>query len=1126
MVKKEIYSALALMFLNILLINNALATNSVLSSGTWHKMSVQTTGMYCITYSKMAEMVPDVNSVNPNNIRLYHNGGGLLPVINKDSRPNDLVEIPTLIIGGDDGRFDDGDLVVFYARGPVTWSYNENNGFYEHARNAYSDYAYIFMTIGDTPGKRIETASKPTGSATVTDEFLDAMVYEKDEFNLNNMGRTWYCDKFDITLERNYKFDFPNVVTTRKAKIRSEIATRNPASISFKYKVGSDVVATISLSAMGSTQYTYAQTASTNVRPFNAKSDDLGVTLTFNRTGSASVGWLNYIEMNAWRKLILASDVMTFRNPECNDATQLYEYRISNANSSTQVWDVTNPVEPKRMDVTLNSSTLSFKAFGKEGSEYIAFNGNSFGNVTVSEVNVPNQNLHAMKDVDYLIIAHPKFVSHAQRLKEIHSRLDDLIIEIVEPQPIYNEFSCGALDIIAIRDFIKMLNDNSSDEHKLKYVLLFGDASYAYKNPEVCFIPSYESVQSCSITACRVTDDVFVCLDPNEGDMTEVGIIDIPIARMPVSTEQQASEVLDKLEAFIAKNEYTMNRWRNVVTLVCDDEENAGHCLRNSETVAKLISENGGEVVIDKIYLDAYNQVATASGQRCPEVNEAITNRIENGTLLVNYVGHGGEVGWAEERILTNEDINTWQNIPMLPIFLTATCEFSRFDDHTRTSAGELLFLNPKGGAINMVTTARTTQGSESMKLVNRFYNTIFKMYGGEYQCIGDIFMYAKQNNSPNSKVYVLFGDPALRIAYPKNNVVLTKLNGKIVNEEPLDTLKALSYNEIEGEIRDNFGDLMSDFNGIVQVTVYDKESTFYTKGDHGYDPTAFQLRNSTIYNGKADVVGGRFSLGFTVPKDIKYNYGDGLISFYATDYETDANGSFSGIVVGGNDDTVIPDVDGPEVRVFIDDTLFVSGDITNENPLLVAKVRDINGINTSGAGIGHDITAVLSGATNKSYNLNNFYETPLGLDDFGNITYRFYNLNEGEHNLKLRVWDIYNNSTTVSLDFVVVKSSGLVVQKLMNTPNPMRNETRITFEHNQKEEIDVTVRIYNINGQLVRTIRESRYGASMRIEPVVWDGTNDGGATLPSGIYIYNVTVSNSKNETSSSHSKLVITR
>lgn len=1097
----------------------SVAQNSVLSSGTWYKMAISSTGMYKLTYSELKTMGLDVNNIDPRNIRVFHNGGGVMPKINNAYYPDDLAEIPVYVYGEDDGVFNSGDYVIFYARGPVTWGYYGTRWQYGHVKNSYSDYSYVFLTVDDEPGLRVQTADVPqTATVTPVTNFLDYAVIDVDEKNLTNMGRTWYFDPFDVTTERSYSFNFPNIDVSRQAKLHTSVASRNNGTAMFVMRHNG--VQLYSKSFNDYTALIYARTDTLCNANFTPASDDVRIDVKYSRSLSSSVGWLDYISVNAWRHLKMYGNMMIFRNPECFNAETVFEYQLQNASNAIKIWDVTNPIEPKAMSTTLAATTMKFKVKGAQNNEFVAFTYDGCGVPTFAGM-VANQNLHALKDVDYLIITHPNFQSQAESLKAIHANIDDLNIEIVQPQYIYNEFSGGAQDIGGIRAFIRMLY-NKGGEHNLKYVLLFGDASYAYKNPSVCFIPTWESINSCTITQSMVTDDYFVCLDPTDGDMeNETSTIDLPIGRMPVSTVEEATTVIKKIESYISGDSKVMSNWRNVVTLVCDDESN--HFVTNSEMIADSLAYWGADVITDKIYLDAFSQVATASGQRCPEMNEAITNRLDKGTLVMNYCGHGGEVGLADERVLTIEDINSWQNGKMLPLFVTATCEFSRYDDHTRTSAGELVFTNSHGGAIAMITTARTTQGDS--ELLKRTYRRMFKMKDGEYPTMGEIFFSTKQSTSKNLKVFVLFGDPALRLAYPKNNVVLTKINGKdvgLVN----DTLKALSTIELCGEVRDNFGVKMDDFNGDVTVSVYDKENIYRTKGDNGGVIKDFKLRNSILFSGKASVVNGEFHIGFMLPKDLNYAYGNGLISFYATDYVTDANGSYDNVIVGGYDNTALPDVDGPTARIFIDDTLFVSGGITNENPVFYAFVKDENGINATGAGIGHDITATLSGATNRSYNLNAYYEAPDNLNDYGTVAYHFYNLNEGKHCVSFRVWDIYNNSTTVSIEFTVIRSNNLTIENVCNAPNPMLSYTNFYFEHNQKGYFDVTVRIYNMNGQTVKTIRESRYGASGRIEPVRWDGTTDGGMPLQSGIYIYNITLSNSKEETVSGCSKLVVAR
>lgn len=1130
--KTVIKTILGLFFALFIAETDALAKNSVLESGVWYKMSISSTGMYKLTYSDLAAMGVDVANINPRNISIYHNGGGVLPKINKNYYPDDLYEIPIFVYGEDDGVFNQNDYIIFYARGPVVWKYNRARQFYAHVKNPYTDYTYAFLTVGDHAGRRIQTATVPEGSLdTEVIDFLDYSVKDVDEVNINNMGCTWFFDRFDITLQRDYEFTFDDLNTSKSAKIKVSMASRNSSTATMTLKYNN--VRLYSKSFGNSTVHDYAMWDTNCLVSFEPVSSPIKINAAYTRAMSSSVAWMDYISINAWRYLRMRGDVMTFRNPTCKDTLSIYRYVLQNASNMLKVWDVTDPINPTVMNTSLASNTMSFRVYGNENNQFVAFNGNSFS--TPSFVGtVANQNLHALKDIDYLIITHPVFQSHAERLKAIHSRLDDLTIEIVQPQYIYNEFSCGAQDIAGIRNFIRMLYNNSSAEHRIKYVLLYGDASYDYKNPEVCFIPTWESFESCRITSSIVTDDFYVCLGDYEGDM-EIGtassqyasMIDLAIGRMPVKTASEATAVLDKIEAYIAKNQKTMNNWRNVVTMMCDDEDS--QFINNMEYLSRNINSWGGDVIVDKIYLDAYNQVVTASGQRCPEINEAIFNRISKGTLVWAYNGHGGEIGLADERILTIDNINSWQNIPMMPLFVTATCEFSRFDDHTRTSAGEMMFTKNNGGAIAMITTARTTGGSHD--LLVRTFSNMFKMQNGEYPTMGDIFMHTKADKSKNTRVFTLFGDPALRLAYPKNNVVLTHINGKPVaasNDTLMknDTLKALSTIELKGMVADNFGDRMTDFNGVVSVSVYDKENTYRTKGDNGGSVYSFKMRNSLLFEGKASVEAGEFTVSFTVPKDINYSYGDGLISFYATDYDTDANGMYSNIIVGGYNNAALPDVDGPEARVFIDDTLFVSGGITHENPAFYALIRDEHGINTTGSGIGHDITVTLTGATKKTYNLNSYYENVSNVNDWGLISYRFYDLNEGEHHLSFKVWDIYNNSTTVCLDFTVVKSQNIAIENIYNSPNPMTSYTNFSFEHNQSGNITVEIRIYDINGRLVKTITDYRYGTSTRIEPIYWDGTSDSGMPLGSGVYVYNVTITGSNNERQSGFSKLVIAR
>ena len=1090
--------------------------NSVLESGKWYMMSLTSTGMYKITYSELVEMGIPITAINPKDIRIYHNGGGVLPMLNSKERHQDLVEIPIYVHGENDGSFDENDYILFYARGPLTWDYA--NGVYNRISNPYSDYSYAFLTIDKGEGKRIQYDRSVSADAdTAVNSFLDYQLVEEDLYNLNNMGATWYFDTYDATTSMSYTFNFPNLIESKNCNIKVDAAARNTTSqSSFEVKVNGNHVNTMVFNKVGDN---YANTGTTNNIRFTSDRDNISVNLNFVKNSSSASGWLDYIAINAWRELVFTGNSMLFRNPECVDGSKTYRYEIRNAASSLQVWNVTDPVEPKKMNVSFASNVASFDVTGSENNEFIAFNGNEYNKVTfVSKVE--NQNLHSKYDFDYLIITHPDFASQAQRLKDLHSAIDDLEIEIVTPQQIYNEFSCGALDIAAIRDYIKMVYDKSGK--RLKYVLLFGDCSYDFKNKSgnVCFIPSYQSEVSLS-PACNVYDDFFTALDDNEGNMTATFINDVAIGRMPVNTQEEATVVVDKIERYINNDDESMGQWRKLITFVADDDDT--YYMSHAEQLEKIVKESmGDDVNFDKIYLDAYPQIATSSGQRSPECNAAITNRVELGSLIVNYIGHAGELGWAAERILTNDDIFSWQNSPKLNLMLAASCEFSRFDDHTRTSAGEYVFLNKNGGAIAMYTAARVTYASQNQNMMKRFYKRLFDVEGGEFVTMGDAFLAAKQEGDANCHDYVFFGDPALRLNFPKNKIELTSINNHDAYQ--IDTLRALQSVNVKGVVRDVFGNQINDFNGTIHINVYDKENTYTTYGNES-QTFSFKLRDNVIFTGKMPVVNGEFDVNLTLPKDINYSYGSGLMSFYASGENTDAQGSYSNFIIGGLNPNAEPDNMGPEIMIYMDDEKFVDGSMTNENPLLIAYVKDENGINTSAAGIGHDISATLTGATNKTYSLNQFYESPMSEGDFGKVTYKLYNLNEGEHLLTFRAWDIYNNSNTATIRFNVVKGKVINIENVANYPNPMSDNTNFTFEHNQKDnEINIQIRIYNIVGQLVRTIEERSYGTTARINPISWDGTSDNGCKLPAGMYIYYVTVTNSNNEKTSGYSKLII--
>ena len=1119
-------------------------TSSAMSSGTWYKIGLPETGIYKLTASDLSDLGINLSSVDPRQIRIYHNGGGVLPELNAVSRPDDLVEIPIFVSGESDGRFDNGDYILFYGRGPVCWKRDAEKMAYTHEQNPYDDFAYAFIVTGLGAGKRIGEAEMPSGSVEATvNQFLDYQVYEKDDYNLNRAGRTYYCDRMDLTSTKNYDFTFFNVITTKPCWVKTALAGRNFKPANFEVMVDNVKKATYSIATTtSSTQHPYgyevggwvtAQPSNETIR-ITLKHDALG-------TSSTSEGYVNYILVNAWRSLKMAGGQMAFRNPEATINNKVYEYQLSGASQQMQVWNVTNPTSPTKVKGQLNGSVFSFKVLGNSLNEFVAFNGSSYCSAKAFG-KVDNQNLHGVRDVDFVILTYAGFMSEAERLKALHNRLDpDLNIFITTPELIYNEFSCGAKDISAIRDFCRMLYFDSTPGRKIRYLLLLGDCSFDYKNRDgiVDFVPSYESVISLNPTETFVTDDYFGCMDEVEGNISH-SLADIGVGRFPVQTLEQAAQMVDKIERYVVKDETTMQPWRNTVTFFTDDESGF---VKNAEDLANMLKNVGGEgVVIDKIYLDAYQQISAPGGEIAPDVNAAINSRMEKGTLVLHYIGHGGEVQLSEEKILQRKDVDSWRNAPMYPLMITGTCEFSRYDDHVRTSLGEYSFLNQYGGMIAMFTTSRLTYGDHNQAFAKGIYNNLFRISGGDHYRLGDVYRMGKTSGGLAEKRFVFFGDPALRLVYPKWTVETLAINGQYpgydldsiaINDTtwqtcPIyhDTIGALQPVEIEGVVKDLEGNVASSFNGVVSVIVYDKEAELTTNGT-ACDSIEFKLRNSMIFNGKAEAVNGRFKINFIVPRDIAYRYGQGLINYYATDYEVDANGNCDSFIIGGFYDGAYEDNNPPEIRLFIDDTLFVDGGVTGENPILLAYIEDESGINTTGAGIGHDIMASLTGPSRNAYCLNDYFVAEIDKPGNGTITYKMQDLPDGDYTLTLKVWDIYNNSGLATINFTVINSGGMHIENAYNMPNPVADETYFVFDHNQVgNNVKVNIYIYDIMGRWITTLSETVAGTSTRIAPIRWDGCGTHGERLRNGVYVYRIVATNDQGETASIVSKLVLSK
>jgi len=1098
---------------------------SVLATGDWYKLAVTETGIHRITYIDLQNLGIDPSSIDPRNIRLYGNGGGMLPESLAEFRHDDLAENSIFVSGESDGKFDQQDFILFYGESPHAWKYRAFGQAFNHEQNLYSDSTYYFLTADLGPGKRVSNLPSTSEPAnTYVTKFTDYAWHERDLFNLGNIGRIWFGEIFDVQMTYDFNYTFPNIDVMSPAYFRAYVAANSSTSSSFKFFNGENEILSAGISGITADPYAPLARAYTGSNWFTPTSDDINIRIAYQKNSSNSIGWLNYFELNVTRNLVFSGGQMSFRDPSTVAPGIIAEYTLSNAGQNVLVWDVTDPANARRVETSQTGGNLVYRLPNDTLSEYIAFDGTNFLSVTPVG-KIANQDLHGTSSIDMVIITNSIFREQADRLAMFHQTKDNMTVLVADIKQVYNEFSSGAQDPTAIRDFMKMLYDRAPEDAIPSYLLLFGDASFDYKNIKgnnSDLVPTWEDDESLKEVNSIASDDYFGFLD-GFGD----NLLDIGIGRLPVQTIEQASLAVDKVIHYATNTPEVMKDWRNYICFIADDEEANIH-LDQAEEMADFVNSNYGVYNVDKIYVDAFPQISTPAGQRAPEVNKAINNRMNKGLLILNYTGHGGEVGLGHERFMEISDINSWSNYDRMPIIITATCEFTRYDDPDRVSAGEYAYLNPNGGAIALFTTARATYAGGNFSLNKDFFNIIFEKNGEKYYRFGDLIRLAKNQGGviDNDKKFILIGDPALCLAYPQDEIITTRINGEDISSIP-DTLQALSKITVEGEVLLSANDQPA-FNGTVYPIVFDKPSRIRTlQTDPTSRPDTFNLQNNILYKGKSQVTDGKFSFTFIVPKDIAYHYGFGKISYYAANETEDAHGYYQNILVGGFNPSFKPDDNGPALQLFMNDEFFHFGGMTDENPNLLAFVSDSSGINTVSSGIGHDIVAVLDGNLGKPFILNDFYQADLNSYTSGTIQYPFHDLAEGMHTLSLKVWDVQNNSSEAYLEFYVKKSEKFIIDQLSNYPNPFKTGTSFIFTHNQAEgQFDVNIRIYSLDGRIIRTIETTLSPAGYSSGPIYWDGSSDSGYPLQSGIYIYRIIVKNETGQTAEKTGKLILVK
>lgn len=1117
--------------------NSKVISNSVLSSGEWHKFYVDTTGVFRLSRNFLQNIGVDVNNVDPRNIKLYGNGGRMIPYANSEIYPIDIQENAIKFVGESDGVFNSNDYILFYAQGPKAFNAESNTNI-----NAYTDKTYYYINVSGGAGKRIQAFSQPNGPIDLEiNTFEEYKFRETDIHNIATLGRRWFGDTFDIQSNRQYVFDFPDLVTSEPVSLKVYVAAASSSSSSMGVSVNGDVVSTLSISARSDTNLA---NDAFYVNDIEVNSSTITIGLNYNNQGNPSaIGYLDYISIEATRLLNFQNEQFQFQNNAVALVSGIGKYTISNASQLSEVWDVTDIYNVSNTENTTGQSNFSFTSelgvlktyVGITPSDY--FEPKADNNTTVENQNIKGtvfiNNLGEFQDVDYIIVAPTNMFSEAERLAEINRNQYNLNVKVYSLDEIYNEFSTGNQDIGAIRNLVKYVYDNASTpENRLKYLCLFGDSSYDYKDRvpnNTNIVPSWYSYTSFNLTSSYVSDDFYGMMDDNEGSMAASDKLDIAVGRILADTPQRAKILVDKVESYYSKESF--GSWRNNFVVISDDvdEDWEGILQQTTDDIGNTVTNEKPFVNIIKIHSDSFQQETSSGGNSYPLVNEAMINAIERGALVVNYFGHGGESQLSGESIYSKLDVESLRNFNRLNCFVTVTCEFTKFDNPFRETAGELTYWKEEAGAIGLVTTTRQIFVSFAISFNNTLGEYMFSYSDNddfedyEYPSIAEALRLTKNDplisGSSQRRLVFFIGDPAMQLSIAKPNVRLTKINDVPI-EQPTDTLKALGYVKLAGEVTDVSGNLLTNYNGTLSTTIYDKNIERQTLANDGTRSGGELIRldfttlGEIIFRGQASVTNGQFEFDFVVPKDIGIPVGDAKVSFYSQNeqLEDQAGASINRVRIGGINENAAEDNTSPVISLFMNDESFVSGGITNESPTLLATMEDENGINTA-SGIGHDIVAILDGDETNPIVLNDYYQTEV--DDYqkGVLTYPFRDLEPGLHTLTLKVWDVYNNSSTSEIQFVVFdEDQDLVIDNVLNYPNPFVNYTEFWFNHNSSQPLDVSIQIFTVSGKLVRTLNgQTNLGTgttSSLSRDIVWDGRDDFGEKIGKGVYIYKLTV------------------
>ncbi len=1096
------------------------AASSVLASGNWAKISIEKTGIYSISNASLKKM----GFSDPAKVNIYGYGGKRLP----DTFTGYIDDLPAMqCIHTSRG-------IIFYGVGPTSYaSISGSNK--RHSNNPFTTEGYYFLSDREATAREIPVDGG-TDIASPATSFTEVIFHEKDLVSLGQTGHELLGEDFLYSSKRTFNFSLPGLMPDSKIWMECAMAALSRSARTYiGFTVNGEALpidSSDNIEFSSDSHEYYIEKRLTKTFQLDGQSLALGINVS--NSGTLTAANLNYILLNYTRSLSLGSSSSLAFSILRSCGT------LSDAKSSTRVWDVTDPLDITEMKGSLEGSQFSWRSPFNAGRDYIAFNDDASFPEPTFVGKVANQDLHSSEVPDMVIFTASTWADQARRLARHRAEsLDSLKVLVVDQELVFNEFASGSHDVNAFRKFLKMLYDRgqaSGSERSLRYALFFGRGTFdnrrmteAIKSLRYPLMPIWQSDSGGNDTGSYTTDDIFAFLSDSNFSFGSQPY-SIAVGRLPVTSQLNAKEAVDKIIEY--ETSMPNSDWRNRILMIADDADGGAHMMQNQTMHSEMLKSNGGsDIYYYKLYPDQYE----LQGGQYPKAREVMFRKLDEGVAWWTFIGHANTTSWTHEKLLTYSDISNLY-LKHYPIVYAACCDFLRWDSKN-ISAAEIMWGLKSGGAIAIISAVRPSYISENGDLSAKMGQfMVARDENGRRMTVGEIIRRAKGDLIPdtNKLRYVLIGDPSMYPIVPDNRVVISSINGiEPDNPEEDAILMARQKAVMEGYVADIHGNPLDNFTGIISSTVYDAEYSVTTLGHEykqspGYEMT-FDQQGDRIFAGNDSIRNGHFKVNIAMPSSISGNYRPAAVNLFAKSAERNSPATASGMerrfYVFGEDFTAVDSL-APEIRtIYLNHPDFRNGERVNASPMLIAEIADDSGINISTSGVGHQMSLLLDNKTNYS-DVSDYFTPSATEPGTATIAYPLSDLTPGIHTLRFRIWDTSDNSASKEISFLVDPDRAPIIYDIYSDANPASTHANFYLSHDRPDaNIEVKFTIYNMIGKPIWTYSATGRSDMFLSFPIQWNLCDTSGSRVGRGIYLYRAVITADGVESATAVKRIAVT-